>query len=87
MLKISVLIDTDVSLKRYKNSLCSNIQFVMDNLKMEMKWTKQNIHSLINITLMSIICSSRGGGAKVIKSINEEVGINVEGGSFWKNST
>ena len=26
----------------------------------------------------------RGGGAKVVKSLNMEVGINVEGGIFWK---
>jgi hypothetical protein len=26
----------------------------------------------------------RGGGAKVDKSLNVEVGINVEGGIFWK---
>ena len=25
-----------------------------------------------------------GGGAKVTKSLNVEVGINVEGGIFWK---
>ena len=25
-----------------------------------------------------------GGGAKVAKSINVEVGINMEGGFFWK---
>ena len=25
-----------------------------------------------------------GGGAKVAKSLNMEVGINVEGGIFWK---
>ena len=25
-----------------------------------------------------------GGGAKVAKSLNVEVGINVEGGIFWK---
>jgi hypothetical protein len=28
--------------------------------------------------------NKRGGGAKVAKSINVEVGINVEGGIFWK---
>ena len=28
--------------------------------------------------------NNRGGGAKVAKSINVEVGINVEGGIFWK---
>ena len=26
----------------------------------------------------------RGGGAKAAKSINMDVGINVEGGIFWK---
>ena len=37
------------------------------------------------------LSNSRGGrnkcqgGAKVAKSINMEVGINVEGGMFWKN--
>ena len=29
--------------------------------------------------------NERGRGAKVAKSINMEVGINVEGGIFWKN--
>ena len=28
--------------------------------------------------------NKHGGGAKVAKSLNEEVGINVEGGIFWK---
>ena len=28
--------------------------------------------------------NNRGGDAKVAKSINVEVGINVEGGIFWK---
>ena len=28
--------------------------------------------------------NKRGGGAKVAKSLNLEVGINVEGGIFWK---
>ena len=28
--------------------------------------------------------NKRGRGAKVAKSINVEVGINVEGGIFWK---
>ena len=28
--------------------------------------------------------NKRGGGAKVAKSLNKEVGINVEGGFFWK---
>ena len=28
--------------------------------------------------------NKRGGRAKVAKSINVEVGINVEGGIFWK---
>ena len=41
-------------------------------------------------TLNSLITNregwnKRGGGAKVAKSINVEVGINVEGGIFWKN--
>ena len=30
------------------------------------------------------LSNSRGGGAKVAESINVEVGINVEGGIFWK---
>ena len=29
-------------------------------------------------------CNIGGGGAKVAKSINVEVRINVEGGIFWK---
>ena len=28
-----------------------------------------------------------GGGAKVVKSLNVEVGINVEGGIFWKKTS
>ena len=28
--------------------------------------------------------NKHGGGAKVVKSINVEAGINVEGGIFWK---
>jgi hypothetical protein len=32
----------------------------------------------------SHLSNSRRGGAKVAKSINMEVGINVEGGIFWK---
>ena len=28
--------------------------------------------------------NKRGGGAKVAKSLNVEVGINVEGRTFWK---
>ena len=28
--------------------------------------------------------NKRGGGAKVAKSLNLEVGINVDGGIFWK---
>ena len=32
--------------------------------------------------------NKRGGGAKVSKSVNVEVGLNMEGGIFWKkNST
>ena len=34
--------------------------------------------------MYSHLCNKRGGGAKVGKSINVEVGINVEGGIFWK---
>jgi hypothetical protein len=29
--------------------------------------------------------NKRGGGTKVAKSLNVEVGINVEGGILWKN--
>ena len=29
-------------------------------------------------------CNKRGGVAKFAKSLNVEVGINVEGGIFWK---
>ena len=32
----------------------------------------------------SHLFNKRGGGAKVAKSLNMEVGINVEGGIFWK---
>ena len=31
--------------------------------------------------------NKRGGSAKVAKSTNEEVGINVEGGIFWKKTS
>ena len=31
--------------------------------------------------------TKRGGGAKVAKSLNVEVGINVEGGIFWKKTS
>ena len=31
--------------------------------------------------------NKRRGGAKVVKSINVEVGINVEGGIFWKKTS
>ena len=40
---------------------------------------------------MTYLFNKRGGwnkhrgGAKVAKSLNVEVGINVEGGIFWKN--
>ena len=34
--------------------------------------------------MYSHLSNNRGGGAKVAKSINVEVGINVEGGIFWK---
>ena len=30
-------------------------------------------------------CNKRGGGAKVAKSLNVELGINKEGGIFGKN--
>ena len=47
---------------------------------------------LLCTTLISLLNSrvgwnKRGGGAKVPELINEQVEINVEGGSFWKNST
>ena len=46
-------------------------------------------HDLLSITLISLLngrggWNKRGGGAKVPELINEEVGINVDGGSFWK---
>ena len=28
--------------------------------------------------------NKRGGGAKIVKSLNVQVGMNVEGGIFWK---
>ena len=37
-----------------------------------------------NGTKYSHLFNKRGGGAKVAKSLNVEVGINVEGGIFWK---
>ena len=33
------------------------------------------------------VWNKRGGGAKVAKSPNMEVGINVEGGIFWKKTS
>ena len=41
---------------------------------------QENLH----ISNYSHLFNNRGGGAKVAKSINVEVGINVEGGIFWK---
>ena len=38
----------------------------------------------ILVSLFSILSDKRGGGAKFAKSLNVEVGINVEGGVFWK---
>ena len=35
----------------------------------------------------SHLSNNRGGGAKVAKSINVEVGINVEGGILWKKTS
>ena len=34
--------------------------------------------------IYSHLSNKRGGGAKIAKSINMEVGINVEGGILWK---
>ena len=34
--------------------------------------------------MYSHLSNNRGGRAKVTKSINVEVGIDVEGGIFWK---
>ena len=34
--------------------------------------------------VLSSLWNKRGGSVKVAKSINVEVGINVEGGIFWK---
>ena len=31
--------------------------------------------------------NKRGGGAKFAKSLNVQVGINVEGGIFWKKTS
>ena len=36
------------------------------------------------MTLYSHLSNNLGGGAKVAKSINMEVVINVDGGIFWK---
>ena len=40
--------------------------------------------SLIILFRISATFNKRGGGAKVAKSLNMEVGINMEGGIFWK---
>ena len=39
---------------------------------------------LISLLNSRVGWNKRGGGAKVPELINEEVGINVEGGIFWK---
>jgi hypothetical protein len=39
---------------------------------------------LVFLPAYSHLFNKRGGGAKVAKSLNVEVGINVEGGIFWK---
>ena len=52
---------------------------------------KNPSHTAILRPAHLLISNSRGGwnkreeGAKVAKSINSQVGINVEGGIFWKN--
>ena len=37
-----------------------------------------------NSHIFRYLFNKRGGGAKVAKSLNVEIGINVEGGIFWK---
>ena len=39
----------------------------------------------ILVSLFSILSDKRGGGAKFAKSLNVEVGMNLEGGILWKN--
>ena len=39
------------------------------------------------IVAYSHLFDKRGGGAKVAKSLNVEVEINVEGGIFWKKTS
>ena len=36
------------------------------------------------VVMYSHLSNKRGGGAKFAKSLNVEVGINVEGGILWK---
>ena len=50
------------------------------NLKLYPKYYKQYSHLFNKIEGWN----KRGEGAKVAKSLNVEVGINVEGGIFWK---
>ena len=49
----------------------------MSSAKQELRW---NFESKVSQGGWN----KRGGGGKVPKSINEEAGINVEGGIFWK---
>ena len=39
----------------------------------------------ILVSLFSILSDKRGGGAKFAKSLNVEVGMNLEGRILWKN--
>jgi hypothetical protein len=39
---------------------------------------------MIDTSTYTLISYKRGGVAKVAKSLNVQVGINVEGGIFWK---
>ena len=38
----------------------------------------------LDIANYSHLSNKRGGGAKIAKSLNVDVGINVEGGILWK---
>ena len=46
--------------------------------------TKSSIGYILVHCMYSHLFNKRRGGAKVAKSLNVEVGINVEGGIFWK---
>ena len=47
----------------------------------------ENIRPYSHLSNNRGVWNKRGGSAKVAKSINVEVGTNVEGGIFWKKTS